>query len=249
MWNIRLNIGLLCSAALHILIMSIPVSITLAEKVHDKGEGLFVIYEKNNIIQESKVEKTEVLSVKRSGAQSPSERHELKKEKTASIVEETAVHEATDHLMQKVTTSDSETLQEPEEPEIKPVKEVATEPDHSGIGTGKTTFPAQQFLSDRTSAQDVKFGVVGGPDFLHKELPGYPPIAKRLGKEGKVVLRLTINVKGNLVDVEVLEGADYGFTEAAVRAVRKSTFLPARRNGKPVTSRVILPVRFMLRRN
>jgi len=39
------------------------------------------------------------------------------------------------------------------------------------------------------------------------------------------------------------------FTKAAVKAVKRSTFLQAKRDGKPIASRVLLPIRFTLRRD
>lgn len=94
---------------------------------------------------------------------------------------------------------------------------------------------------------DAEFGTASGPRFIHREIPVYPQIARRLGKEGKVVLRLTLNERGELINIEVIEGAPYGFTESAIEAVKKSKFSPAIKNGKPISCRAILPVRFVLK--
>ena len=94
---------------------------------------------------------------------------------------------------------------------------------------------------------DVEFGSQNAPRFLHREIPVYPLIARRLGKEGRVLLRLTIDERGNLLNVEVIEGPGYGLTEAAVEAVKKSTFTPAMVDGKAVPSKALLPIRFSLR--
>lgn len=100
------------------------------------------------------------------------------------------------------------------------------------------------------SPQDlIVLGEKEGPRFLFQEKPVYPHKARRLGKEGKVVLRLIIDECGNLLNVEVLEKAGYGFTEAAIEAVRKSTFLPAKKNGKPIASQALLLIRFQLEKN
>lgn len=99
------------------------------------------------------------------------------------------------------------------------------------------------------SPVETRFGDSIAPSFLHREMPVYPIIARRLGKEGKVTLRLSIDENGNLLNVEVLEKAGYGFTEAAIEAVKKSTFLPAKKDGKPVASRALLTIRFKLERN
>ncbi|WP_173894023.1 energy transducer TonB [Thermodesulfovibrio sp. N1] len=94
---------------------------------------------------------------------------------------------------------------------------------------------------------DTEFGSTYGPKFIYREIPQYPQIARRLGKEGRVVLRLTLNERGDLLNIEVLESAPYGFTESALEAVKKSKFAPAQRDGKPIACRAILPIRFVLK--
>jgi TonB family protein len=73
---------------------------------------------------------------------------------------------------------------------------------------------------------ETRFGASVAPAFLHREMPVYPMMARKLCREGKVVLKLTIDENGNLLNVEVIYGAGCGFTEAAVEAVKKSTFSP-----------------------
>lgn len=104
------------------------------------------------------------------------------------------------------------------------------------------------YVETKAESKDIEFGSAEGPRFSYREMPVYPLLARRLGKDGKVVLRLTIDDKGHLLNVEVIEGAGYGFIESAVEAVRKSTFLPAKKQGKPVLSRALLPIKFTLRR-
>jgi protein TonB len=93
---------------------------------------------------------------------------------------------------------------------------------------------------------EVAFGSASGPSFLRRILPIYPKVARRFNREGQVILRLTIDAAGSLVAVEVLEDPGYGFAAAAVDAVRRSRFLPARHEGKPVVAKALLPVRFTL---
>lgn len=99
---------------------------------------------------------------------------------------------------------------------------------------------------DAPQLHEADFGGPGGPHFLKKVSPIYPLIARRLGKEGKVVLSLTIDARGELVAVEVLERADFGFDRSAVDAVRSSTYLPAVKQGEPVASKARLVVKFVL---
>ena len=100
---------------------------------------------------------------------------------------------------------------------------------------------------DVPSMVDTNFGNAGAPACLHREMPIYPRAARRMEKEGKVVLKLLIGMDGKLNGVEIIESAEYGFTEAAVEAVKKSTFTPAHVHGRKVASRAILSVRFTLK--
>lgn len=92
-----------------------------------------------------------------------------------------------------------------------------------------------------------EFGAQGGPSYLSRVLPVYPRFARRIGKEGTVLLRLTLDEGGTLKGVELLEKAGHGFDEAALTAVQASRFRPALRHGRPVPCRALLPIRFELR--
>lgn len=85
-----------------------------------------------------------------------------------------------------------------------------------------------------------------GPAFIELIKPVYPSLARRLGREGTVLLRLKIDEDGIPVQIEVIKKAGFGFDESAVNAMRHSRFRPALKNGRPVPSVVILPVRFVL---
>lgn len=102
--------------------------------------------------------------------------------------------------------------------------------------------------SGSTGLIETEFGSSGAPAFLRRQMPVYPMMAKKLGKQGKVVLRLLINEKGRLLNVEVVESAGYGFTESAVEAIKMSTFSPAHEKGVSVASKALLTIRFVLKK-
>jgi periplasmic protein TonB len=106
----------------------------------------------------------------------------------------------------------------------------------AGVGAGASTGPHL-----------AEFGSSTGPAFLRRVLPVYPDQARRLGKQGRVVLRLTIDAGGNLVNLEVVQAAGFGFEESAVAAVKRSSFRPAKVQGQPVTSVARLPIRFAIK--
>ena len=93
----------------------------------------------------------------------------------------------------------------------------------------------------------VKFGTPGGPGIVRMAQPRYPHEARRLGKEGVVVLKLSLDAAGAVHDVEVLQGVGFGMEEASREAVLLSRFRPATFKGKPVACQVILPIHFKLR--
>lgn len=110
----------------------------------------------------------------------------------------------------------------------------------TGAGSGTGTF------SGRTV--EGVFGATDGPAFSERVSPVYPRTAQRLGREGIVLLRLSIDARGTLTAVEVVERAGHGFDEAALAAVRESRFTPARRGGTEVPCRALLSIRFKLDR-
>lgn len=96
------------------------------------------------------------------------------------------------------------------------------------------------------SIVESRFGDIGAPSFIYQEIPVYPELARRLGKEGRVILKLLIDADGKLLNVEVIEATGYGFTEASVAAVKKSRYSPGYRDGVKVATRALLPVSFRL---
>jgi len=76
--------------------------------------------------------------------------------------------------------------------------------------------------------------------------PAYPEIARRSGIEGTVELEVSIDAAGRVTDVEVLRGLPMGLSDAAIDAVRKWTWKPARSPAGLVASRRTVRIRFTL---
>ena len=72
----------------------------------------------------------------------------------------------------------------------------------------------------------------------------YPPSALPTREHTDVVLALTVDVDGHVSKVDVLESGGKGLDEAAVVAARQWLFVPAKRDGKPVASRIKVPFHF-----
>lgn len=78
--------------------------------------------------------------------------------------------------------------------------------------------------------------------------PDYPRLSRLRGEEGDVVLKMWVNAKGRVDEVEVVGSS--GFEEldaAAVRAVRMAKFTPAKQGGRPVASAASILITFRLK--
>ncbi len=94
----------------------------------------------------------------------------------------------------------------------------------------------------------TRFGDRNAPRFLRRVVPKYPPVARRRGREGQVLLELTIDEHGSLLDVGVLKTTTAAFARAAVKAIKKSRFAAARQDGRAVPAKALLPIQFTLHR-
>jgi protein TonB len=75
--------------------------------------------------------------------------------------------------------------------------------------------------------------------------PTYPPLARNAGIEGTVVVQALIGRDGVVKGTRVVKSVPE-LDEAALAAVEKWTFQPARSEGQPVAVWVAIPIRFKL---
>lgn len=84
-------------------------------------------------------------------------------------------------------------------------------------------------------------------DYLRNPLPEYPLSARRLGQEGVVLLRVKVDPAGVPAEVHLAKSSGVAsLDEAALKAVRGWTFVPARQGQEPVAAWVEVPIRFRL---
>ena len=74
--------------------------------------------------------------------------------------------------------------------------------------------------------------------------PFYPPFALQARIGGIVVLRVLVSEQGAPLQIEVTRRVGAGLTEAAVEAVRRWTFEPARKSGMRVRTWMVIPIPF-----
>jgi protein TonB len=89
-------------------------------------------------------------------------------------------------------------------------------------------------------------GMSGWNEYLSKNLK-YPTQARRMGVEGTVIVVFVVNTDGSIQDVEVLRGIGGGCDEEALRVVSAAPkWEPGKQRGRPVRTRMRLPIRFKL---
>lgn len=86
---------------------------------------------------------------------------------------------------------------------------------------------------------------VGG----YQVIPRYPDSARRQGIDGTVLVKALVTEQGRVAEVAVERSAGHpDLDQAAVEAVSRWRFEPARRGRQPVAVWVLIPVQFSLRR-
>jgi len=109
-----------------------------------------------------------------------------------------------------------------------------------GLGTGSGASSGV----GEGSGEGGGYGVSG---LLSGALPWYPASARRAGREGVVTVRVLVGTDGKPVSVTVRVSSGHeDFDTAAVTAVKKWLFAPARRGKEPVASFHDVRIRFRL---
>ena len=86
---------------------------------------------------------------------------------------------------------------------------------------------------------------IGGIKAIAKNVV-YPEKARQVKMQGKVMLKVEINEKGEVEKVYVERGVDKMLDEAAIKAVKATKFTPGEMNGKKVKAELVIPVKFEL---
>jgi protein TonB len=84
-------------------------------------------------------------------------------------------------------------------------------------------------------------------DYLHNPKPPYPPLSKRLGEQGQVLVRVLIGTDGVALKAELKQSSGFErLDQAALAAAMRWRYLPGRRGGVPETMWFTAPITFAL---
>jgi len=90
-------------------------------------------------------------------------------------------------------------------------------------------------------------GIIPPLPLVNKK-PPYPPLARRKGYEGRLVVRLLVSPSGEVGRVVLLKSSGYYILDrVAVKTLRGWKFRPAMKDGRPISYWVEVPVVFDLK--
>lgn len=140
---------------------------------------------------------------------------------------------------ERVITEKTVRLNTPEVEEVAEAKAAPALPQKTAVSAAKTAHP--QTAPVKTTAPQFNAA------YLNNPAPEYPSSARRMGEMGRVILRVQVTASGVPSQVLILNssGVD-SLDEAALEAVQRWKFVPAKQGETPVAAWVNVPIQFTL---
>lgn len=83
--------------------------------------------------------------------------------------------------------------------------------------------------------------------YLDNPAPPYPPLARRMGEQGNVVLRVLVSSVGTAEQVALKSSSgSMRLDQSALETVKRWRFVPARQGTEAVAAWVLVPISFSL---
>lgn len=111
----------------------------------------------------------------------------------------------------------------------------------------KVAEVAEKVVAEKAAAEPVIEPPSFGAAYLNNPAPAYPMQARRMGEQGKVLLKVLVSQDGKAETVKVDTSSGHQkLDQAAIDAVKKWSFVPAKRSNQPISAYVLVPVNFTL---
>ncbi len=133
-------------------------------------------------------------------------------------------------------------------------RDTMTSSDSSAVNVKLGTTLAKEVDNEIIDEKDAVGLPVPTAEYLVSEMPKlksevripYPDEAKKKNIEGVVLMDLLIDENGQVRQATLVEGPGYGLNEAALSAIKKFEFIPAKVDGKSVAVKIRYGYRFVL---
>jgi protein TonB len=119
----------------------------------------------------------------------------------------------------------------------------------AAVPTQSQTEGAQSTAAPKVAMPQTAATVLPNADaaYLTNPKPGYPPLSRRLGEQGVVVLSVLVGEGGEVQKLELVKSSGYTrLDEAASQVVQNWRFAPGKRAGIVQTMWVKVPISFIL---
>lgn len=118
------------------------------------------------------------------------------------------------------------------------------------IEAARAAAPAPDVADSQSAEAEPR--AISAPRFdaayLANPVPAYPSLSRRLGEEGRVLVRVFVAPDGRAREVHVARSSGYARLDRAAReVVARWRFLPARQGDQPVGAWVVVPISFALK--
>lgn len=137
-----------------------------------------------------------------------------------------------------------------QKPQPRPTPTPVIEATQSQVATANAPVASPPDVKPAPPAPPAEAPVVQArfdADYLKNPAPPYPPLSRRMGEEGKVILRVSVNSQGGADQVEIRSSSgSQRLDESAVNTVKHWKFIPAKRGDSAVQSWVLVPIVFKL---
>ncbi len=84
------------------------------------------------------------------------------------------------------------------------------------------------------------------PVLLTEVRPAYPEEARKLGLEGQVIVRVTVDASGKVASAKIIKGIGHGFDESALEAIKRDRFKPGTYGGEAITTEITYTMTFVI---
>lgn len=161
-------------------------------------------------------------------------------------------------LVQEKQPKPPQELPKPKPVVKQPVKRIETKP--QPLLTASETLPSPAAITAPPPPQHKEpVSIAPSPpapvippqfnaDYLNNPAPHYPGLSRRLGEQGRVLLRVFVDEQGLPARIELRTSSGHErLDHVALDAVRQWKFVPARRGDQAVSAWVLVPISFSLR--
>ena len=180
--------------------------------------------------------------------------------KTAEPIQQKLMPKTQKQKNEKLTKSPEQILVKAE-PQIKITKAEAeeasqplaqvTESKPANIESTENLAKVEQQDKATSHEKPVDEQVIEQPKFdvayLNNPAPVYPKMSRRQGEQGRVMLKVLVSENGTAEQVQLDTSSGYEkLDQAAIEAVKKWSFVPAKRSNQAISAYVLVPVKFSL---